>query len=503
MSRDIFKLAKTILITGFGVFISYAINFLLTPYITDNVGIEAYGFVSIAKTAVSYAEIITVALTTFVVRYISISYHKENMQEAGEYYSSSVLGCILLPGVVFAGALPLILNMEHLLKIPVNLVFSVKILFILVFLNFVFTTIITPLSVGSYIKNRLDLLGAVNILSYLCDAAILIILFFNFEPVIWFLGIGSLSASIVKLAGNLVLKNKLTPNLHFKKSFASFKKVCQMMSNGIWQSVNSVGNVLNSGLDLIVSNLMLSGVETGEISVTKTIVIMFSMLYQVVFQPFQPHMLKSYSTGDMDLFIKDTSKAMKICGYFSNAAFAGFVALGPLYYRLWLPSQNTGLLYMLTIVNISISITEGISHPMYYISTLALKKRMPCIITVLGGAANTLGMYFLLKYTNLGPYAIVLTTAVIMTLINLIFTPIYAAYCIHVKVLKFYKVIIPHIISSALMTAVFKAAVGIIKPHSWLTLIFCAFIMAGAGAVIHAVIMDFKGIAGYIRRTFF
>ena len=73
MSRDNFKLAKTILITGFGVFISYAINFLLTPYITDNVGIEAYGFVSIAKTAVSYAEIITVALTTFVVRYISIS----------------------------------------------------------------------------------------------------------------------------------------------------------------------------------------------------------------------------------------------------------------------------------------------------------------------------------------------------------------------------------------------------------------------------------------------
>ena len=44
--------------------------FLLTPYITDTIGIEAYGFVSMAKTAVSYAQIFTIALTTFVVRYI-------------------------------------------------------------------------------------------------------------------------------------------------------------------------------------------------------------------------------------------------------------------------------------------------------------------------------------------------------------------------------------------------------------------------------------------------
>ena len=138
-----------------------------------------------------------------------------------------------------------------------------------------------------------------------------------------------------------------------------------MTSNGIWQSINSMGNVLNSGLDLIVSNLMLSGVQTGQISVTKTIVTMFSMLYQVVFKPFQPRMIKSYATGDMDLFMKDVAKAMKICGYFSNIAFAGFVALGPLYYKLWLPSQDTDLLYLLTVVNICTSVTEGIAHPMY------------------------------------------------------------------------------------------------------------------------------------------
>ena len=500
MSGNNIKLAKTILITGFGVFISYVINFLLTPYITDNVGIEAYGFVSIAKTAVSYAEIVTVALTTFVVRYISISYHKGDMQETREYYSSSVFGCLLISGTIFVIALPIIYKLEHLLNIPASLVPSVKLLFIIVFLNFILTTIITPLSVASYIKDRLDIAGIINILSYLCDAAVLIIMFLNFEPAIWFVGIGSLTASVIKVLGNLILKNKLTPQLHFQKAAASLKKVLQMTSNGIWQSINSMGNVLNSGLDLIVSNLMLSGVQTGQISVTKTIVTMFSMLYQVVFKPFQPQMIKSYATGDMDLFMKDVAKAMKICGYFSNIAFAGFVALGPLYYKLWLPSQDTDLLYLLTVLNICTSVTEGIAHPMYYISTLALKKRMPCIITVLGGVANTTGMYFLLKYTKLGPYAIVLTTAVIMTLINLIFTPIYAGYCIKIKAFRFYKVIVFHLISSALMIAVFKLIAALIKPQGWLMLILCAFIMAGAGALIHILVMDPKKALKYVNK---
>ena len=42
-------------IGGMSVIISYAINFLVTPYITENLGVEAYSFVSIANTAVNYA----------------------------------------------------------------------------------------------------------------------------------------------------------------------------------------------------------------------------------------------------------------------------------------------------------------------------------------------------------------------------------------------------------------------------------------------------------------
>ena len=80
------RLATTILISGTAAFLSYLINFFLTKYITANVGIEAYGFVSIAKTAVSYAQIITVAFTTFVVRYIYVAAHLKTEHEEQQPY---------------------------------------------------------------------------------------------------------------------------------------------------------------------------------------------------------------------------------------------------------------------------------------------------------------------------------------------------------------------------------------------------------------------------------
>lgn len=84
------RIAKTIVISGLSVVISYLINFFLTPFITDNIGMGAYGFVSIANNVVTYAGIITVALTSFVVRYVSVSYHRNNIDEANQYYSSAI-----------------------------------------------------------------------------------------------------------------------------------------------------------------------------------------------------------------------------------------------------------------------------------------------------------------------------------------------------------------------------------------------------------------------------
>lgn len=489
MNKNNLRIATAIIVSGLGVFISYLINFLLTPYITDNIGIEAYGFVSLAKNFVNYAQIATITITSFVVRYISVSYHERKMQEANEYYSTSVIACVALAGVIFISALLLITKIDLLLNVPQNLIFSVKLLFLIVFLNFVLTTATTPFTTAAYIKNRLDITGIIKIIAYLVDAGVMVILFINCTPNVWFVGMGSLAASVVTFICTYILSKKLVPELVFNKDFFSVSKLKNLVGNGIWNSLNSLGNELNSGLDLIISNLFLNGVATGQIAVVKTIGTMFSMLYEVVYQPFQPNLIKAYASGDVNIFINEQKKAMRICGYFSNVAFAGFVALGGLYYKLWLPSEDTKLLHMLTIVTVLGSVTAGVMRPIYYVYTLTLKNKLPCWITIAGGFLNVVSMYVLLKYTQMGVYAIVSTTTVIMLCINLFFNPVYAAYNLKISVKVYYKVIFKHLISAAIMVGGFIGIARVIRPSSWIGLIVSAIIMCISGLIIHVLIM--------------
>ena len=482
-------LFKTILISGLGAFLTYAINFVLTPYITSTIGIEAYGFVSIAKTAVSYADIAMTALTAFVVRYISIYYHKGNIRETNLYYSSSVYACFVFALILFMISGIIIGNLENILNIPIILVKPVKILFLIIFFNFVLSTMNVPLGVYAYVKNRLDITGTIKILGYIFEVGVLCILFQLMPAEVWYVGLGSLSASIVTFICNIFALKQYTPELVYKRDNVSLSKIKNLVKNGIWNSLNSLGNVLNSGLDLVVSNLMLSGIATGQIAVSKTIGTMFQTVFIVVSQPFQPQMLKTYATGRIEEFISSLKKAMIVCGWFANVAFAGFVALGVVYFKLWLPEENTQVLYSLTLLTVINYVTDGVLQPVYYISTLTVKNKIPCWITIIGGICNVVGMYLLVNNTKLGVYAIALTTAIIMIAINMIFNPLYAAWCLKIKSRTIYKILFDDIISCVAMCIVFIQIGKVLMPLTWLGLIVSAVIMCMVAIPIHIICM--------------
>ena len=68
------RLIITIVTSGMATLLSFLISFTLTPYITNKLGVEAYGFVTLAKNFTQYASIITIALNSYASRYITVSY---------------------------------------------------------------------------------------------------------------------------------------------------------------------------------------------------------------------------------------------------------------------------------------------------------------------------------------------------------------------------------------------------------------------------------------------
>lgn len=94
--------------------------------------------------------------------------------------------------------------------------------------------------------------------------------------------------------------HNMTPELKVERKLFSMDAVKKLVGNGIWNSINSLGVTLNSGLDLLVTNLLLTNLQMGQIAITKTIASIFSSLEAMLCQPFQPLLLKSYSDNNKE-----------------------------------------------------------------------------------------------------------------------------------------------------------------------------------------------------------
>lgn len=494
----------TILTSGLAFVMTYAINLVLTPYIMEHVGAEAYGFVSLARQFSQYASVFTVALNSFASRYIAVNYHDNNKKRANVYFSSVFAGNVILASGICAVVFVGILFLEHFLNIPCELIMDVKLLFLFIFISFFVSSVLSVFSCAAYIQNKLDIVGVFRGLSYIAEAAVLVFCYVFFPTYVFYVGIGVVIANVVIGLGNVFISKKYTPELRVKREDISLATIKELLSVGVWNSINQMGNILNDGLDLVICNLMLSALSMGYLAVAKTIYSIFSSMFYIVNQSFQPIFLKSYSEKNMERFLSELKFSMKISCLLSNLGFAGFMALGMVYYRLWIPNQDIETVYWLTVVCILTCVFYGPMQPLYYIYTLTVKAAVPCVITIIGGLLNVAGMFLLIRYTPLGVYAVVWTTAVITFVINEITNPLYMAHVLDVPWHTFYPDIFRNLFSCAVMLGVFRVLNMFFAPTTWIAFIGCAMLYAALGACIHLVIVfnvkDWGRVIGKIKK---
>lgn len=83
-------------------------------------------FQLLAKNFTQYATIITIALNSYAARYITVSYHNNDMEKAQEYISSVYYGDVAISAVIMIVAGGFILFLDRILNISLELVTSVK-----------------------------------------------------------------------------------------------------------------------------------------------------------------------------------------------------------------------------------------------------------------------------------------------------------------------------------------------------------------------------------------
>lgn len=487
MNKATWRITSTLFCSIIAVMINYIITFTLTPYITKHIGIDAYGFVSLAKTLANYGIVITSCLNAYAARYVTLAYHEGDLKKSNNYFSSIVLANVgLLIAVVFFEIF-FIWKLQVFIRIPKQLLLDVKLLFFLDIFNNMCMALVNTFTVSAYIRNRLDRVEKVKAIAYIVEALILILLFGSFSARVFYVGVALLSSTIVLGVLNFNMKRQLTPDLRVNINDFSWEAVKNLLLSGMWNSLNSIGNMLNSGVDLWVTNLKLSALSMGQLSIVKTISVIYSTLMSILSRPFQPYLLKKFSAQEQDDLVSIFKFQIKFSSYVSNMMVTGLLTFGAVYYELWTPNQDIDLLYGITVVTVIGFLFEGMVQPLFYIYTLTLKNKIPCFVTIASGFLNVLGMYVLLTFTNTGLYAVVGTTTVLGFFTYFIFTPIYSAKCLHLRWYVFYPSIFRVTMSAILIFILVMGISRFYMPHSWLTLVVVALIACVIGIPIHAV----------------
>lgn len=498
------QLAINLVTTIIVLLVNVVINFGLSKYIVEAIGESAYGFVSLANNFISYATIFTTALNSMASRFITIDIHKGNKNSVNQYFSSVLIANGIIVATLIIPAVLLIMYLQYFVKIPTDIMVDVKLLFTFIFINFFVSLLGGVFTIATYCKNKLYLSSLKNMESTILKMLVIISLFFLFKPAIFYVGIGTLIATIYVVLFNIKFTKRLLPDIKIKKKNFSLKKIKILISSGLWNSITNLGNVLADELDLLISNIAIDASTMGIVALAKVPSNVINTMISSVSILFQPQAIEYYAKDNTEGVKEETIKGMKITGVFGNIPFCYIVVFGSAFCSLWMPTVELKMLSLLCIITFVNVFSGGLTSSLYNIFTITNHVKGNAILNIISGALSTVLVLIELKFTNLGVYAIVGTSALVGLIKGFIIVPIYSAKCLKIKSNSFFMTIFKYLFTSSIMVGMFYILRIILNPNSWLK-IFISVILCGiVGLLVNCYVLlkkeDRKLLIDMIKR---
>lgn len=469
--------------------INLIISFFLSPYIVKTLGVEANGFVSLANNFIMYASLVTIALNSMAGRFITIAIHKQNYELANKYYNAVFGGNIIITLMFILPAIFCVYKLESLINIPINLIFDVKILFFLVFFNFFINTAVPAWGTAIFASNRMYLSSLRGMEANFIRIVTIIVLFVVFSPKVYFIGIAIICTTIYNQIFSKIYQKKLIPELEIGRKNFEWSYVNELIKSGIWNTVSQSGQLLLSGLDLLISNIFIGPIEMGVLALAKTLPNILINLSGTFIGVFTPSLTIDYAKGNKEALRLSLKQGMKLTGVLLTIPLSLLIIYGQEFYSLWLPSENSLILQRLTILTcFGLIFTSG-TQCLFNVFTVTNKLKINSILILLSGVVSTTIVFILLKNTNMGIYAIAGVSSVISLIRNLAYVIPYSAKYLGFKWNSFFTEVLTSALSVILIVAVGIFLKRYIEISSWISLILICSITSIIGLLINIFIV--------------
>lgn len=458
--------------------VGLAIRFGITPYIVGTLGAEAYGFIGLASNILSYTTLITVALNSMAGRFITIQYQKGDIEGANKYFASVFYSNLFLATVILLFSVGCVIWLENLINIPPRLVFDVKLLFSILAVNNLMGLVLGTWGVATFIKNRLELSNICSIIGQFVNAFLTILLFALFAPHIWYVGLTGFVCSIITAGYNLYISGILTPELRVSSRNYEWKRVVELLKSGVWNLISRLGDILGMGLDLLIANLFLGPALMGSFALSKNVPTMIVSLFASIAGNFAPLLTTLYAKGQIEEMLHEIKKSIRILGFLTALPLVSLYVLGKDFYALWLPTEDAGLLQLITIVGSLGMVAAMPLEVLWNIFTITNKMRWSSLFIFFNHALTALSVIIAMFITDdemIRLLVLASTRSVIGVIRSLTFLPMYGAYCLGQNIFSLYRPIFKSVLSFAVAFGICYFAKKIFVIDTWSKLIVAGF----------------------------
>lgn len=465
--------------------VNMGVSFVVTPII-EEISTELSGFVTLANNFITCAQIVVSALNTMASRFITIHIHKKEEEQANEYFSSIFFGNLMMACVLLIPMLTLIICVDKLFQVPELYVTDIRILWFFLFANFYVSIVGSVFEVATYCKNRLDLTSVRTIHAEIIRVVFLVVAYYFFPKYIWYIGVASLLHTTYRTLSNIQFTRRLLPEIHIKKQYFQWKKVWELISLGLWNSLTRLSQVLLDELDVLISNIFIGATAMSALSNAKYVPTAISGLMGTIVGVFSPQITIAYAKGDKKQLVEIIKSSNRIMIFMMSIPIAFVTAYGDIFFSLWLTERDPHEMHRLALLGMGVLYVSMSIQVLYHVFIITKKVKANSIVMIVSGVLSTTIVFILLETTNLGLYAIAGVSTVLGLLRNLIFTPIYASKCLELKWTTFYSDIFTGLFSIASISLVAFASRLVFTIDSYLSLI-------GVGVLVGivALIMNF------------
>ncbi len=481
------QLAINMIATVVAFAVSGGISFFLTPFIVKHLGAEAYGFIGLSNNIIGYTSLVTIALNAMAGRFISLAYMKGDIDSANKYFSSVFYSNTILGSFIAILSIFFLIYINELIEVPSILLHDVRLLFTLLVLNSVIGLVFNMFSVATFIKNRLDLNSIRGIVGNIISLIVIFGAFYFYAPHVWYLGLSSLIVTIYNTYVNYSLKKKLTPDLVINISFFDWNKVLELIKSGIWNVVSKLSAMLETGFDLVIANVCISAAAMGTFALTKNLPFLILSLFGMISGVFAPNLTKLYADNNKEGLLKELNKTIRILGFFANIPLVFLFVFGDNFYSLWLPTQDSTKLQILTLLG-----TAGMTFAMplealWNIFTITNKLKYSSLTMLLSSSLTFVTVLLSMYFIKTVEYRLLLLAGA-RSLYNIIrtltFLPIYGAYCLDLKKTVFFAPMIKSTFCFIVILGICYTIEEFTNLNGWLGLSIYGLLTLIVGAVV-------------------